>query len=402
MELRPLPYHLRIVEYLRTREAAVWDWYGGQRAREQQAAAWRLELLKSTIRLDRDSHGTLYASAERVARSLALDVDTTFYQAIGYTGVTNASLFWLPEGAHVVFCGDLAEVLSDIELEAVIAHELGHLRLWREADGACYRALRILSDMSEHPRAAPSIEHSEVRFRQHAEIYADRAALVATGDIEAVISSLVKIETGLKHVSPRAYQEQAAEIFGIERPRTQGLDHPETYIRVFALTEWARDADAGAAAIERTMAGPLHIDGLDLLEQAELEDCIRKLLLAFFAPDWTRSEALLAHARLFFTGFTPTGAAPPLDQLVAAMKEADVSVLDLLAYVLLDFAAADPSLNDLPLAQALSIADTLGIRARFEEKANKELKVTKKALAALRAEGGSLLERAATPPPEAP
>jgi hypothetical protein len=400
MELTPLAYHFRIVDYLRAREAAVWDWYGGQKAKEQQTATLRLELLKSTIRLDRATHGVLYASAERVAKSLALDVDTTFYQAIGYAGATNASLFWLAEGAHIVFCGDVEGALSGIELEAVIAHELGHLRLWREEDGAFYRALRILSDMSGHPRAAPNVERSEVRFRQCAEIYADRAALVATGNIEAVISSLVKIETGLGHVDPHAYQEQAAEIFGIERPQTQGLDHPETYIRVFVLTEWARGSDAGASAIERTMAGPLQIDRLDLLEQMELEDFTRKLLLAFFAPAWTRSLALLAHARLFFAGFLPTGEPPSLDQLAAHVKDVDASVLDFLAYVLLDFAAADPSLHDLPLVQAMTIADAFGIRARVEDKASKELKVTKKVLALLRAEGRSLLDQAATAPSE--
>jgi hypothetical protein len=28
MDLKPLPYQLRMVEYQRSREPAVWDWYG--------------------------------------------------------------------------------------------------------------------------------------------------------------------------------------------------------------------------------------------------------------------------------------------------------------------------------------------------------------------------------------
>jgi hypothetical protein len=158
--------------------------------------------------------------------------------------------------------------------------------------------------------------------------------------------------------------------------------------------KWARGAESIDAEIERIIAGPLQVDSLDLLDQVKLEESTRALLQLFFAPAWTRSEALLAHARLFFLDFAVSTSNPSLEPLAAQLHDADPSILDYVAYVLLDFAVADPALHDLPMAQALQIADGLGLRSRLEEKASKELKLSKKALATLRDEGPGLLAKA--------
>jgi hypothetical protein len=399
MDLTPLPYQVRMVEYLRTREAAVWQWYGSLQARDEQAAAVRLELLKTTIRLDASTHASLYAAADRVSKALGVDAPTTFYQAIGRDSA-NASLVWLPEGAHIVIAGDVLASLSESEVETLVAHELGHLKLWQEGQGDFFRALRILGDMSAHPRAEPSVVRSEMVFRQCCEIYADRAALAATHDMDAVVACLVKVETGLKLVSATAYIQQADEIFGLERPTTQGLSHPETYIRARALSQWARGAGSVDGEVERMIGGTLHAERLDLLDQVRVERFTRDLFLVLFGPAWTRSEALIAHARLFFPEFVPSPTIPSLDDMTVEIRDVDASILDYVAYVLLDFAAADPAMNELPLAHALEIAEGLGMRARLEEKVSKELKISKKAIAALREDGGSLLVRAAAAHPE--
>src|SRR6185436_2993054 len=99
------------------------------------------------------------------------------------------------------------------------------------------------------------------------EIYCDRASLLATGELTPVVSCLVKVETGLRTVDAAAYLRQADEIFGIEHPTTQGLTHPEIYIRVRALAEWHRGSPGVGAEIERMLAGPLQLDRPALLEQ---------------------------------------------------------------------------------------------------------------------------------------
>jgi hypothetical protein len=118
--------------------------------------------------------------------------------------------------------------------------------------------------------------------------------------------------------------------------------------------------------------------------------------LLLFAPAWTRSEALVAHARLFFSDFVPSAQNVFVEKLAAQVRDADSSIHDYIVYLLLDFAAADPAMNELPLVQALEIADGFHLRSQLEQKAVQELKVTKKTIATLREEGRSLLAKAAT------
>jgi hypothetical protein len=154
-----------------------------------------------------------------------------------------------------------------------------------------------------------------------------------------------------------------------------------------------------AGEIERMLTGPLQVDRPALLDQVRIEKLTRELIAILLDPPHMRSEALQAHARLFFADFGASGPdtiSPTVESLAAQLGDAGPSVQDYLAYVLLDFAAADPALGELAVAHAMMVADALGIRARFEEKATKELKLNRKRLAALREESRTVVTRAAT------
>ena len=74
LELKPLPYHEALRDYLRAEEADVWHWYASNKVRDEQAEAVRFELLKSTYRVEREAQPETYGKAEEVARRLGLDV----------------------------------------------------------------------------------------------------------------------------------------------------------------------------------------------------------------------------------------------------------------------------------------------------------------------------------------
>jgi hypothetical protein len=107
-----------------------------------------------------------------------------------------------------------------------------------------------------------------------------------------------------------------------------------------------------------------------------------------------RSDAALAHARLYFPDFGPAADARD-DGLTSELATAHASVRDYCCFVMLDFAAVDPTLEDLPLAHVMQLAERMRLRERLEELANRELRVSKKALLALRDAGADLLARAA-------
>lgn len=383
-ELQPLPYLFSVVAYLREREPEVWSRYGAEDSRRERAEDVRLELLKSTIRLEAAGHAELYESAARVCDALGLRARVHCYQAID-ASQANAAVVWLPEDeVHLVFSGDLAALLDEHERRAVIAHELGHVRLWQEDGGSYHRAFVILTDMAAHPDAPPSIVRTAGIYRRHCELYADRASVVACGALEPVVACLVKTQTGVRQIDPAAYLRQADDIFSRAEPTTQGLSHPEAYIRTRALAQWVRGVESVDVEIERMVLGATEVDQPDLLAQTRLEQVTRSVLAEVFAPSWMRTEAALAHARLFFSDFDPAHAGPALDEARRGVDLAAASTASYLAYLLLDFVVADPEIEDEAAAHAARIAGRLGIRATFEDKLTKELKLSRRALAALR------------------
>jgi hypothetical protein len=396
VELVPLPYLRDVAENLRQHEGELWAWFASRGFEEERAAKVRLDLLKATVRLDRQTHGALYAAADDAARRLGVAAPVTLYQARG--DGANAALYYLPDEVHVVLEGAVTATLDEAELKALLGHELGHHRLLAGERGAYRVADELVASMAGASRAEPSHVRTAHLFRLYAEAYADRAALTVTGALEPVVTCLIKIEAGLAQASASAYLAQADEIFSAAEPSTEGLTHPETFIRARALALWARGEASADEELRRMLEGPLALESLDLLGQRRLTALTRAVLGAVLAEPWMRSEAALAHARLYFpeaAGAPEAGApAPEGAPLAAELAGVHASVRDYVCFLLLDFAAVDPSLEDVPVAHALRLAEGMGLRERLEELAHRELRVTKKALAALRQTGPGLLARA--------
>ncbi len=386
--LQPLPYHRRVADYLEAHEPSVWSWFSSDRARTEFADRIRLDLLKSAYRLERDTHADAYRLAEEAAGRLGISAPLTLYQSQQGAGM-NAAVCWLPGEAHLLLTGPVLSVLSPNEARAVFAHELGHFLLWEMDGRALFTADQVLGALARHPEAEPSHTRTAQLWSLYTEVFADRAALHAVGDPLVAISALVKIETGLAEVSAESYLRQADEIFAKEDPHAAGTSHPETFIRARAVRLWAEQPDRAAAEVERMLEGPSRLDALDLPGQARLEGATRRLLRRLLSPPELRTEGMLAHARMFFDGFEPADPQDPDPGLREALHFEDPALRDYVCWVLLDFAAADPTLEDAPLVAAFAIAEPLGLGDRLAELAHKELKKKKKTLEQARKEGAA-------------
>jgi len=91
--LIPPAYLRAILGYLKTEEREVWDWFSSNTAREDAVETTRLDLLKSTYRVERETQESLYSLAGEVAAKLSFDGPITFYQAQESIGM-NAGLVW--------------------------------------------------------------------------------------------------------------------------------------------------------------------------------------------------------------------------------------------------------------------------------------------------------------------
>ena len=231
-------------------------------------------------------------------------------------------------------------------------------------------------------------------------MFCDRAACFVTQDLAATIGVLVKVETGSDEVSGESFLRQAEEVFlraaqkggptANSGVKTEGVTHPESFIRARALKLWSERGDAADVEVASMIEGAPRLEELDLLAQTRVEQLTRRVIDCFLGPRWMRSTLILAHAHLFFEDYAPPQADSPLSEenevntekesLAHELAISDNALQDYYCYVLLDFATCDRSLEDAPLAAALLLCEQLGLGTRFTDVAGKELKLKKKAL----------------------
>lgn len=389
--LEPLPYHIDVKDYLTTHETELWHWFASARAKADYTENLRTDLLKSTYRLERTSHGKIYDAADEVKQSLGLDIPLTLYQAQNTTQ-PNACLYFIPGEGHIVFSGPLLTLLSEAESKSVIGHELAHYHLWMRDEGSFHIADRLLQAVACDPRAQSSHEQSARRYQLYTEIFADRGSFAATQNVHSVICSLVKMNTGLGEINADGYLKQAEEIFAKGSVATEEMSHPETFIRARALELWSEKGKDADAKISEMIEGSVTLEELDLIGQARMMSSTKRLLEHFLQPKWLRTDAVLGHAKLFFSDFIPNSKTNA--DALAEFKFNDPKLREYFCYVLLDFAKADPELEDVPLAAALELTKQLEWDAQFEKIAGKELNMKLRDVRKLKEQAPELLAKA--------
>ncbi|HTF43051.1 MAG TPA: M48 family metalloprotease, partial [Terriglobales bacterium] len=194
--LRPLRYHEELADYLRQEESETWTWFDSAQSQADYAESLKLELLKQTYRLEAAAYPDLFAALNDAKARLGLAIPVMVYQS-QRSRELNAALYFLPGEAHIVFEGDVLKLLDPGELRGVLGHELAHYVLWSESARRFQVVDRIAQAMAGDPRAEVSHVESARLMRLYTEIYADRGALLVTGDPTTVISGLIKLQTGL-------------------------------------------------------------------------------------------------------------------------------------------------------------------------------------------------------------
>jgi Peptidase family M48 len=383
-KLRPLHFHEALASALQETEPGLWRWFASDGFGQKYADTVKVELLRSTYRLPRDSNGALYSMGEEIARGLGVEVPLTLYQA-QEDGALNAGLVFAPSEAHVVLRGPVTDILSDAELRALFGHELAHHKLWTEASGKFRIAESLVERIVGQPGSAPSHVQSALRYRRWTEIYADRGSLLACGNLLAAVGCLVKMSTGLRQVDAQAYLAQAEETIRAKPEEGRGSTHPEAFVRAFALRTW--HAGAGDEAVRELVEGQPELDALDLVQQRELLAATQQLLRRVLAPAWMRTDATLAHARRFFPDAVFAG-----ESSTFQMPDGE-SLAEYVAYVLLDFGMVDPEIEEASLSYVAHLGRDLGIAPTLAKIARKELRLSAATYADLEKQGRDLAQR---------
>ena len=403
MKLGALPYHAAVANHLRTGESALWAWFESDQMSTRYSEKVKLELLKSTYRLTRADQPDLYASADIAIERLGVALPVTIYQRQGGADAANAALIFLPDEVAVMLMGNISELLNEAEMLALLGHEIAHHRLYTMDGGQYFTAARLLGWCVDQPGCEASFAETDRLFQLHTEIFADMGALHVTGDRDAVIASLIKVTTGLKSVTPSSYLEQAEEILEKYKQGSDGLSHPELFIRAKALDLLATDPPR-IGQTELLVRGPIEAKRLDILGQQALSAVSRKLVDRLLAAPFMRNDYTLNLAERYFPGYGE-GDSELIDGdssesksaatgLKAEVNATAKSCHDYFAYLLLDFATVDPESGDAHLAWSLDLASQIGLFPVYEPIARKELKRKKDELTKLKRGASQIIEKA--------
>ncbi|MEP0952064.1 MAG: M48 family metalloprotease [Paracoccaceae bacterium] len=376
-----LHYHKALTDFLQREEADIWAWFASDKLTEQAFDENRLTLLKNAVRLDAGSHDKLFAAATEVKETLEIDVPLRLYQGTGQH--RNAALIYTPGEVNIMFEGETLDILNDVELRCLLGHEMAHYLHKTREDGRYFTADRMLAWICGENGAHHAHLRSLWLSQLYQEIFADRVGLMVCGDRDAAVSLLIKVGSGLKKFSVETYLKQAAEALDLNKKGgAHGMSHPETYIRAIALADWAKDKEAADAHLPELVEGDDRLEQLDLLAQRRLTDLTRAMIQQFLTADWAQSEEIGAHARAYFPNFDTT-LTPLEDTVLNVLSEVSDDVKGYMASVLLDFAAADPDLEDEPLLKAIEFARKYGLEDAITPRITKDLGVPKKKLTTL-------------------
>lgn len=378
--LTALSYHQKVKEHFK-QQTKTWDYFAQAKRKEEQLVQFKTELLKNTYKFDPATETFIYDKIAIAKEKLDLQsLSVTVYQA-QYTDELNASIVYLNNEAHIVFSGPVTKLLDEEELLSVLAHELTHIKLYSMLEGDLEVADRIITAIANNYNSEAAYFETARLFRLYTEIFCDRGAYSVLEKTAPVITSLVKVSTGLEKVNAESYLKQADEIFAAESQlKTAGISHPENFIRAKALQLWHEKKVIAEEEIINMMEGISNLDQLDIFRQKELTQLTKDFLQLFLKPKWFQSTMVISQAKQYFPDFVWDEKAVLGEKIIEKIRTAHPSIKDYLGYILLDFAMVDASLEEIPSGWAFQFAEDVQLKETFDPIIKKELKLGDKKL----------------------
>jgi tellurite resistance protein len=260
--------------------------------KERRPAATRHRLLGTALRLTPEMAPDVAAITVESQRALGLEAPLETY--VYPSPVFNAAAVAPEEGRlFMLLSSSLLEAFWPAELRFVVGHELGHHLF-------AHHQVPIQALLDE-PKNVPTagLVLKAFAWQRYAEISADRAGLVAAGNLDAAASALFKLASGLRGgrvaIDIRAFLDQAHDLavevgrMGRDDGQSRGewfSTHPFSPLRLEAARLFA--------ASDRLVPGGVpiaHVEGrveevMSLMmpsyldEKSEIAETMRRLLFA--------------------------------------------------------------------------------------------------------------------------
>lgn len=211
-----------------------------------------LENIASSVLVGQEQLPELYELLLNACQVLDLEPPQLY---VRQNPVPNAYTFAMRgKQPFIVVHTSLIELLTPEEVQAVIGHELGHLK----CEHGVYLTLANLIVLAAGQIAtwggiiAQGLQNQILEWMRCAEFSCDRAALLSTQDPKVVISVLMKLAGGSPTLAPklnvdaflaqaRAYNEVSSTELGemFKEAQSAQLSHPVPVLRAREIDQWA-------------------------------------------------------------------------------------------------------------------------------------------------------------------
>ena len=208
-----------------------------------------LENISSSIKVGEDQLPSLYKSLVHAAGILGMDVPELY---VRQNPVPNAyTLAIAGKKPFIVVHTALLDLLTPDETQAVLAHELGHLKC---EHGVWLTAANVLAlgTVSLLPWVNRAVQEALTRWLRAAELTCDRAALLVAQDPRIVASALMKLAGGSSNLASelnveaflrqaRSYDEATSTSLGwfLRNTQNRALSHPLPVLRAREVDRWS-------------------------------------------------------------------------------------------------------------------------------------------------------------------
>lgn len=215
-----------------------------------------LENIASSILVSQQQLPELYQLLIDACQTLDLELPQLY---VRQHPVPNAYTFAMRgKQPFIVVHTSLLDLLTPEEVQAVIAHELGHLKCEHSVYMTLVNVLVLAAGQIPNLGAAlaQSLQASLLEWVRCAEFSCDRAALLATQNPRVVASVLMKLAGGSPKLSDkldldaflaqaRSYEEISNTQLGdlLKQLKTAELTHPVPVLRAKEIDRWASSRD---------------------------------------------------------------------------------------------------------------------------------------------------------------
>ncbi|GIL45126.1 hypothetical protein Vafri_2050 [Volvox africanus] len=209
-----------------------------------------LENISTSIKIGPEQLPSIYKLLVEAARILQMEAPELY---VRQHPVPNA--YTLAIAGHkpfIVIHTALLELLTPYELQAVLAHELGHLKC---DHGLWLTVANVLASgtVSVLPVVTGMVQEALMRWLRAAELTCDRAALLVAQDPKVLISALMKLAGGSPSFASelnvdaflqqsRSYEEATNSLLGwyLRNAQTAALSHPLPVMRAREIDRWSQ------------------------------------------------------------------------------------------------------------------------------------------------------------------